>query len=215
MLDEHGQPRITGFNAHRNIKKTVESLLGLCRGLLADNHLADSEILYLDTWLKENSGITGDWPANVIADRVSDVLADGMITQEESDDLKKTLEEIIGTGLYESGAACGMSTSFPVEEIDAIDFQGRQFCFTGRFLFGTRAACEKAIKALGGVSAKTITRQLSYLVIGTLASRDWAHTSHGRKIEKAVGYKDSGAPITIISEERWVEFINPLNHPGG
>lgn len=208
MLDEHGQPKITGFNAHRNIKKTVESLLGLCRGILADNNLADSEILYLDTWLKENSEITGDWPANVIADRVSEVLADGIITQEESDDLKKTLEEIIGGGLFEQGVTSGLSTSFPVDNVDEIAFSGSRFCFTGRFLYGTRSSCEEAVKILGGTAATRVTQDLNYLVIGTLASRDWAHTSHGRKIEKAVQYKNNGRYITILSEEVWAEFLN-------
>ncbi|EOK6384613.1 NAD-dependent DNA ligase, partial [Escherichia coli] len=41
-----------------------------------------------------------------------------------------------------------------------------------------------------------------FLVIGTLSSRDWKFSSHGRKIEKAISYRDdNGAKLKIISEE--------------
>ena len=48
---------------------------------------------------------------------------------------------------------------------------------------------------------------LDYLVIGSLASREWAHTSHGRKIEKAMDYKKKGCSINIVSEEQWVQCL--------
>ena len=88
-LDEHGQPRIKGFNWHHNFTKSVESLLGLCKGLVHPRVVAYSD----------------------------------------------------------------------------------------------------------------------YLVIGTLASRDWAHTSHGRKIESAIKANEEGSAIKIIAEEDWTRFL--------
>jgi len=208
MLDEHGQTKNRAINYHRNFRKTVESLLGICHGLLANNELDDSEILFLDNWMKENRDVTLSWPGDVIAERVQRVLADGVITAEETADLKETLEKIVGAGLYEDGITSGMATSFPVEQVDAIDFNGRSFCFTGRFLFGSRNACHNAVEERGGIAAKGVTRNLSYLVIGTLASRDWAHTSHGRKIEKVMQYNE-GVDIRtfVLAEEDWVKCL--------
>jgi hypothetical protein len=45
--------------------------------------------------------------------------------------------------------------------------------------------------------------ETNYVVIGTFGSRDWVHTSFGRKIEKAVDYRTKGYPLAIITEDHW------------
>ncbi len=47
LLDEHGQPTNKGLNWHRNFVKSVQSLLGLCKGLLADNVMNEQEIIFV------------------------------------------------------------------------------------------------------------------------------------------------------------------------
>lgn len=191
----------------RLLKRSCESLLGIAAGLLADGILDDQEIIFLDTWLNENDDIATSWPGEVVVKRVKDVLADGVITEEEREYLKSTLEDLIGGSLEDSGAVSGMSTRLPVDDIERIEIENNKFCFTGSFLYGTRNACEKAIIERGGEVSKGVRRDLNYLVIGTMASRAWANTSHGRKIEKAMQYKDKGVSILIISEEQWVPFL--------
>ena len=44
-------------------------------------------------------------------------------------------------------------------------------------------------------------------MIGELASRDWVASSHERKIEKALLYKQQGVPMFILSEEEWVKYV--------
>jgi hypothetical protein len=65
--------------------------------------------------------------------------------------------------------------------------------FTGKFAFGPRRVCEAAVEALGGRAGSSVTRVTNYLVIGTFGSRDWIHTSHGRKIEQAVNTGPPGS----------------------
>ena len=61
---------------------------------------------------------------------------------------------------------------------------------------------EDLIKRNNGLISSGITKKIDFLVIGTLSSRDWKFSSHGRKIEKAVSYRDDeGAKLKIISEE--------------
>ncbi len=52
-----------------------------------------------------------------------------------------------------------------------------------------------------------ITRETDYLVIGTLASEAWVHTTHGRKIEAAVEMKAEGHRIIIVAEEHWATAV--------
>ena len=186
----------------------MDSLYGLCSGLLADQKLTDEEIIFLDTWLKEHSDICKDFPANVISSRVRDVLADGIITEEERADLYETISKMLGGTLEDTGVVDGLATRLPVDEVDRIEIPGRRFCFTGKFVYGPRSKCERAVIEMGGEVLKNITAKLDYLVIGTFASRDWAHTSHGRKIEKALEYKEKGRKIFIVAEETWVKHIS-------
>jgi NAD-dependent DNA ligase len=191
----------------RLLKRSCETLLGLCSGILADGQLVDEEIRFLDTWLADNDDISSTWPGEVIFTRVRDILSDGIITEEEREYLKTTLSDLLGGTLEETGATSGIATRLPVDVIETIVISDKVFCFTGNFLYGTRKACERAILERGGETSSSIRTNLNYLVIGTLVSRDWAHTSHGRKIEKAIDYKNKGRPIQIVSEEQWVQFI--------
>ena len=79
---------------------------------------------------------------------------------------------------------------------------------TRRFAYGTRRKVSEAILTRGGIPTdSTPTRQTHYLVIGLFASRDWANTNYGRKIERAVELRDLGSGISIISEEHWKQFV--------
>ena len=191
----------------RLLKRSCESLIGLCEGLLADDILSDDEIHFLNVWLNDNKEIAEIWPGEVIYAKVRDVLADGVITEEERSYLKTTLSELLGGTFQDSGATSGLSTGLPIDKINSIEILDSMFCFTGNFIYGTRKACERAIIKRQGLVSKSVTMKLDYLVIGTMVSREWANTSFGRKIEKAVDCKNKGANIHIISEEQWIQFL--------
>ncbi|MBD5735451.1 BRCT domain-containing protein, partial [Citrobacter freundii] len=75
-------------------------------------------------------------------------------------------------------------------------------CLTGVFLAGKRSHVEDMVTKNGGLISGNVTKKINYLVIGTLSSRDWKFSSHGRKIEKAIAYRDDeGVELEIISEE--------------
>lgn len=205
-LDKDGQPH-RAFNWHRNLKKSLESLLGICHGMVADGIVNEDEAVFLDAWLKENAEIAKCWPGDVLAARVRSILADGRVTAEETEDLKDTITQIIGGNMHDAGTVSGMATKLPIDHVERIQFRRALFCLTGKFIYGARRKCEEAILGRGGQTSDTVTKNLNYLVIGTLASRDWAHTSHGRKIERAVEFKQSGSPIVIVSEEIWTRHL--------
>lgn len=203
-LNNDGQPVGRGINFGSNEVKAINTLYGLCMGILADGRVDDSEILFLDTWLKQNSDYIGSYPLNVVHQRIEGILSDGVITWDECMDLYQFLGSLVGGTVEESGAAGGNATKLPV---DKVVFEGSVFCFTGSFVFGQRIDCEAAIEALGATAVKSVSKKVDYLVIGELASRDWVASSHGRKIEKALLFKEKGFSICILSEQDWVGFI--------
>ncbi|HEX7964858.1 MAG TPA: BRCT domain-containing protein [Gammaproteobacteria bacterium] len=191
----------------RLLARSCEGLLGICAGFLADDHLSVEEIRFLDVWLKDHSELADTFPGNIITARVKEVVKDGKITEEERGHLEQILKDLLGGTLQQTGATSGMSTKLPLEDGIEVVIPNKYFCFTGQFLFGTRAACERAVNSRGGVAISGIRKDLNYLVIGAMASHEWAHTSFGRKIEKAMEYKTLGCPIYIVSEDTWVQSV--------
>jgi len=206
-LDANGQPLREGFNFSNNALKAVNTLYGLCMGVLADGKVDDNEVLFLDTWLKGNQAYIEHYPLNVLADRLDDILADGVISQQEKEDLQLMLGQLVGGTIEDTGAAGGNSTSMPIDKVECIEFDDKVFCFTGKFIRGQRSACEQLVIEKGAVAAKGVTKKLDYLVVGELASRDWVAASHGRKTEKALLYRKQGSDVLILSEQDWVGFL--------
>ena len=108
----------------------------------------------------------------------------------------------------EDGVVEGLSTRLPCDEIAEIDFSGGDFCLTGTFLSGNRADISERIIKAGGTVKDSITKKINYLVVGTLSSRDWKFSAHGRKIEKAISYRDvHQTGIKIINEDDLIRFL--------
>lgn len=187
--------------------KAIQTLLGICTGIAADDVITEKEVYFLKTWLTEHAEITKNWPGSAIAKRIDDILADGIITSEEREDLLELLRDITGNHFAETGAAIQETASLPIEDDPSIYFRNMSFCFTGRFIFGTRAACERTILGLGGTAVDNVGKHLNYLVIGALIEPNWVHTSYGRKIEAAIKHKEAGEELAIISELQWTQAI--------
>lgn len=190
-----------------NMTKAAQTLLGICAGIVADGQINDMEIHFLRTWLKENEELINEWPGNVIAGRVEAALADGVITSDERSDLLETLQEMSGNYFATTGAAAPDSPFAQLDDDPSIFFESMSYCFTGKFVFGTRAACERAVLKRGAMPLDKVSKKLDYLVIGAIVSPDWANTTYGRKIETAVKYRDEFGMPCIISEQQWTDAL--------
>lgn len=181
------------------------SLMGIAAGLLADEQLSDTEIRYLQRWLNDNPEMALVWPGDVLAERVRDVLADGLITESERAHLVDTLERICGGEIEELGKRAVNQLAF--DETPQIRFPSSTFCVTGDFYYGPRERVHGSIVERGGIVQNGVTRKLNYLVVGLRGSDEWKHGSFGTKIEKAIDYKRDGVPLAIVREDTWTEAL--------
>lgn len=195
-----------GQQSSNEIEDSINELLGLLMGISADGVIKDSEFLHLDKWLSNNSHISEVWPANILVKRIEEIKEDGVIDEEEKKDLLETLKQITGQRFDETGAADGAVAEVFSDDTSEFDHRNKKICFTGKFVCGTRKTCEQIATDKGALVVKSVTSDLDVLILGTLASRDWRFTSHGRKIEKALSYKKKGKEILIISERTWLKF---------
>ncbi|MCB2187658.1 MAG: BRCT domain-containing protein [Deltaproteobacteria bacterium] len=207
VLDEYGQPISWALNLQRRIDRTLDELVGLCKGMAADGRMVQAEAEYLLNWLQANAEARDRWPANVLWYRTSAMLEDGKLTPEEEKELLGLIRDASGPGSLAEELA-NTSSALPLNSpCPEINFEDKVFCFTGKFVFGTRNSCVETIQLLGGKFSKHVTYDVDYLVVGALGSRDWMHTAWGRKIEQAVEYRDASGNLAIVSEQRWTDKI--------
>lgn len=197
------------FNADRLEDRATTELIGIAKGLIADGVLNEQEATFLVQWLEQNSTFSS-WPFDVINKRVAQMLEDGVIDAEERTELLSILQSLVGEkpiAEHISSFATTLPLTSPVPEIS---FKGKTFCFTGKFAFGQRKDCEKAVADAGGIPKGSVTTSLDYLVVGLMGNEDWAHSTFGRKIQQAIDFNAKGKNIAILAEDAWANALCSL-----
>ncbi len=123
----------------RKLTQAVQTLIGICSGIVSDGMLHDREIAFLSTWLEENIEVATTWPGSDIYRQVREILADGLITPEERERMLDVLQNLSGVFFANTGAAAPEGPSLPIDDDPSIYFRNMAFCFTGKFLYGTRS----------------------------------------------------------------------------
>ncbi len=216
-LEEIKQYQFTGrtylvYKAHAcsagtDTRQSLNELFDLCQSVMSDDYLSDQEVFQLEKWLSTHSEVCFDWPANVIASRVTQVLQDRKVTEQERRELASILKLILGETPKPTEAAL-LATRLPIDEpVPELVFENHNFCLTGQFIYGSRNKCEEAVSDRGGACQNNTTRETHFLVIGTIVSQGWAHTTYGRKIRRALELKAEGCNIHIIAEEHWMQSL--------
>jgi len=201
--DDDGQPLNWLFNSKRRHGRNYDELIGMIRGITADGKVCRSEANLLVNWCLHYGVDASEWPAGPIVKRLNRIYEDGIVTEDELDDLKALLVQILGGDEQNVSGATALPLCRPAPEVI---FDQNVFVFTGKFASGTRDHCQRETALRGGICVDSVSLKINYLVIGSMGSRDWIHTPWGRKIERAKELQAS-KPISIISEETWSRFL--------
>ncbi|WP_034657852.1 BRCT domain-containing protein [Chelativorans sp. J32] len=185
--------------------RQIDELIGLARGLAADGKINQQEVEFLQKWLAAHLHISGQPLIHTLYRRINEILADGIVDEDEKIELLDTLNRFSNRD-FELGETLKSSTLPLCNPAPHIEFEGQRFCFTGTFNYGQRKDCERAVEERGGVPG-SITQKTNYLVIGVYATDSWKHSAFGNKILKAAEFRDAGHPVRIVSEEHWVRHL--------
>jgi len=188
------------------LKQSLGELLGLARGLMADQELTDSEIHFLNEWLEERHTMTSSFPGNVIHERIKDVLEDGIVTEEERSHLVDTLNMLIEDRLEDLAEQVDL-TELWFDDVGLIDFNKARFCLTGNFVFGPEDVCKTAIEQRGGIVTPSVGDESHFLVVGGLGVDEWRTGGLGAEIESAMRLRATGKSVKIIPEDSWVAYL--------
>lgn len=89
------------FTSPAQLEKSVNSLLGLIEGIAIDSSINNSEISFLNLWLAEHAELRDRHPYNELIPVVEAAVDDGVITQEEHDDIVWLCERLRSTEYFD------------------------------------------------------------------------------------------------------------------
>ncbi|MDO1499882.1 hypothetical protein Q2T40_07040 [Winogradskyella maritima] len=142
----------------------LQTLQGICHGILSDGIIEDAEIVSLEKWLENNTHLSTYYPYDEIRSLVVSILSDGKIDDEERLVLKAYLNQFVNLESKDISDKIdnethnvnisGHCTSDPDIEID-----GKTFCITGVLQSGNRRELERRIEDAGGIPTKTVSKK--------------------------------------------------------
>lgn len=194
----------------------LQTLHGICHGILSDGEINEKEIHDLHKWLEENEHLNSHYPYDEIRSLVLSIISDNKITEEEILVLKayfnqfvnitdKSIKEKINNETIDVNIS-GLCTSEP-----NVEFPGKNFCITGVLKSGNRESLKDQIKKLGGIPTDSLTKKTDYLIVGDNGNPAWAFSCYGRKVEKAINLRKEGHTIMLIHEFDFFDIISDLS----
>ena len=176
--------------------QSLQMLQGLIKGILCDNILSDDEIRFLNNWINENNSLSGNYPFDVIFQKLNDVLEDNVITEDERTELINTLEKAVNP--------VENSAESVTEDFDLID---KAVCLTGEFESFSKSELINKLENIGVIVKKDVSSKVNYLIVGNIGNENWSCGNYGNKVKKALEYQKKGKDIKIIKEGELMKWL--------
>ncbi|RXG32010.1 BRCT domain-containing protein [Leeuwenhoekiella marinoflava] len=194
----------------------LQTLQGVCHGILADGEINTKEIKQLEIWLDNNQHLSNYYPYDELRTVLLKILKDGLVDDEEQILLKAYFKEFVKLNNTDLTKKINEETeSVLVKGLCAYDpdinFDGTHFTLSGNFKRGTKKEVSNRIESLGGKIEKNVVLKTNYLIIGADANDCWAFACYGRKVEKALNLRKKGQELTIINELDFWDIADDLN----
>ena len=198
------------FDCKRLIDRGMDEFIGICKGILFDGVVVYEEARNLLIWLENNREVAHKWPASELHAKLSVMLEGDSLSADDEGLLLSYLSGVTGKADVMIGGD-NASTQLPLRHpAPEVYFKGAVFVVTGNLKMGSRKEVVGLIESLGGeVVLNNVRKDTTFLVIGDIGSKAWMHSTHGRKIERAIELRDEhNTGIRIISEDHFSNFLN-------
>lgn len=200
---------------YKALTTDLQTLQGICHGILADGIINEKEVRDLEGWLEQNTHLSTYYPYDEIRSLILSIVSDGIIEEEEILVLKAYLNQFVNIENQEiakqiNDEIADINISGHCTSDPNIDFDGKTFCVTGVLKSGIRAELENLISDLGGIPTKSVTKKTDYLIVGDNGNQAWAFACYGRKVEKALEMRKAGHQICLVHEYDLMDAIEDM-----
>lgn len=193
---------------YTTITASIQSLIGILKGISFDDRINAEEVAYLQNWMEENDHLRNSWPYDELYSFLTYIMEDGEITQDEHDRLLEYCKSVSGD---EHSGMVGAPIIMGFCQVDPqITIPERSFCITGVSKKHKRKEIAEEIELYGGYMQNNISKKLNYLVICDERNTCWAFSCYGRKVEQVNTLRMKGAEIAIVHENDLYDAIQDL-----
>ena len=169
---------------------SINELRRLAAMITEDGKITTDEVLHLKRLFKSDELLRTDKATRPIYLQVRKLTRISTPDEINSDELFDPLERIVDP--------TWVSTGEVIEDID-----GKAFCLTGDFSYGSRKQVQEYLVSLGGVAKSGVSRNVDYLIVGSKGSEEYAYGNYGSKAKRAIELQNEGCPIRIIHEREF------------
>ena len=193
----------------------LQTLQGLCHGILADGEINTQEIIGLEKWLDDNQHLSNYYPYDELRTVLLKILKDSVVDEEEQLLLKAYFKEFVKLNDDQLTKKINEETeSILIKGLCAYDpeisFDGTHFTLSGNFVRGPKSSVEQRIKSLGGQLQKNVVQKTNYLIVGANGNDCWSFACYGRKVEQARDLRKTGQNLMIIHELDFWDIADDL-----
>lgn len=177
--------------------QAINVLRAILKDVVEDGKVEESELYELESWIRENDNLKGEYPFDSISNEMNKILEDGIVEKGELDELEEFIEEWLDP--------IGHAHHTPIESLIE-----KHVVLTGDFEFGEKSKVEEFVKNMGAIIDNSTTKKTELVIVGALGSRAWVTGNYGNKIKKALENRAKGQHIEIITEYDFMKETNDL-----
>lgn len=184
-------------------KDAVNTFLGFCAGIVCDGRITSEEARKIHARFHADPELADASMFSQLRWAVDGALADAVFDDEEAEEIREWLAELVTDGHGDTGVANIGGVTAPTDPItDAgeLSLDGKIVVLTGKMSIGPRSLIGQELARCGATLKDTVTDQTDYLVVSNTASRHWKTTHFGTKIESARKKIDAGHPMRFVAE---------------
>lgn len=193
----------------------LQTLQGICHGIISDGVINEKEVFDLHKWLGKNQHLNTYYPYDELRSLILSIVSDNKVDEEEIIVLKAYFKQFVNLKDDKINEQIKNETSdiqisgLCTSEPDVV-FKDKTFCITGVLKRGNRENLQKDIIKLGGIPTETVNKKTDYLIIGDNGNPAWAFSCYGRKVEKALTMRKEGHTIMLIHEFDFADIVDDL-----
>lgn len=94
--DEQNQLVTRAIRAKDVCDRKADELIGICRGIIADGEINQKEAEFIINWINLNCDLVSSYPFNIVYTRISEMLSDGYLSEDEKEDLFDLMTKLTG-----------------------------------------------------------------------------------------------------------------------
>lgn len=172
----------------------TKQLMSLLQSIIADGEITKNEFESLYLFLSVHEDLSDAYPFDELFTAVEQIMADGIVEQEELSDLLQLCASIVDP------VACFASK-------EPVTFVGKQVCLSGEFSHCRKSELETMLEKKGAIVRKSVVKRLDYLFVGSEGNERWVAGNYGTKIRKALELQKAGANVEIVQEPALFEAL--------